>query len=119
LEALKTNRQKRASAPIGKASEVPDAHELLGEEMKEETTQEFLCGYCHHAFYASMGPVSPAEGNLSIHKGDQAMVGNGYSMCVAAEIAENIFRTAEWPLAVDDPVVAVEFADEGTKGPRV
>jgi hypothetical protein len=66
-----------------------------------------------------MGPVSPAEGNVSIHKGDQAMVGNGYSMSVAAEIAENILRAAEWPLAVDDPVLTVEFSDEGTKSLRL
>ena len=43
------------------------------------------------------------------------MVGNGYSMGVAAEIAEDIFRSAEWPLDVEDPVLAVEFADEGMK----
>ena len=40
-------------------------------------------------------------------------------MGVAAEITENIFRAAEWPFAVDDPVVAEEFGDEGMKSLRV
>ena len=64
-----------------------------------------------------MGPVPPAKGNLSIRERDQAMVGDGDSMSIAAEIAENIFRAAEWALAVDDPVVTVEFANEGREKP--
>ena len=62
-----------------------------------------------------MRPVSPGECNISILKRDQAMVGNGHSMCVAAEIFKNMFRTAEWALAVDDPVIAIEIANEGIK----
>ena len=66
-----------------------------------------------------MGSVSPAEGNLSVRKRDQAMLGNGYSMAVAPEIAKNKLRAAEWPFDVENPVLAVEFADEGTKSLRV
>ena len=43
------------------------------------------------------------------------MVGNGHSMGVAAEIAEHIFRAAEGPFAVNDPIVVVEVANKGTK----
>jgi len=47
------------------------------------------------------------------------MVGNGDSMSVAAQITKNILRAAERPLAVHDPVLTVEFADEDTKRLRV
>ena len=104
--------------PVCQVSEVPDTHETLRQQMKQKAAQELLCGQCHHAFYVSMGPVSPPEGNLPIHKGDQAMVGNGHSMGVAAEIPENIFRAAEGPFAVHDPVVGIESADEGVKSLR-
>ena len=66
-----------------------------------------------------MRPISPAEGNISILKRDQAMVGNGHSMGIAAEISKNIFRTAKWRFAVNHPVVAEELADEGLKSLRV
>jgi hypothetical protein len=66
-----------------------------------------------------MSPVSPAEGNLSIFERDQAVVGNGHSMRVTAEIAEYMLRAPEWPFDVKDPVLAIEFADEGVKGLRV
>ena len=66
-----------------------------------------------------MRPVSPAEGNISILKRDQAMVGNSHSMGIAAEISKNIFRAAKWRFAVNHPVVAEELADEGLKSLRV
>lgn len=101
--------------PVGEVPEAADAHEALREDVKEESTQEPLCGQCFHTFYASMCPVSPAEGHLTIRKGDQAVVGNGYSMGVAAKVAENMLGAAEWPFDVQDPLLAVEFADEGMK----
>jgi len=87
--------------------------------VQEKAAEELLCRQRHQAFYVSMRPVSPAECDISILERDQAIVGNGHSMGVAAEIAENIFRAAEGRLAMDDPVLAVEFADEGTKSLRV
>ncbi len=119
FEALKTTRQKGAPVPIGEKSEVPDTDEAFGKHVKQKAAQELLCGQCHIALNVSMHPVSPAEGNLSILKRDQATVGNGLSMGVAAEISENIFRAAEGPFAVHDPVVGIEFADEGVKSLRV
>ena len=62
-----------------------------------------------------MRPVSPGKCNFSILKRDQAMVGNSHSMGIAAEIFENMFRTAEGALAVDDPIVAIEIANEVIK----
>ena len=101
--------------PIGEESEVADAHETFREQVKQKAAQELLCGQCHIALHVSMRTVSPAEGNLSILERDQAMVGNGHSMCVAAEIFENMFRAAEWALAVDDPIFTVEVVNEGIK----
>ena len=73
--------------------------------MEQKAAQELICRQRHFAFTVAMRAVSPAECNISILKRNQAMVGNGHSMGVAAEIAENIFRAAEGPFAVDDPVV--------------
>ena len=66
-----------------------------------------------------MRTVSPGEGNFSVLERNQAMVGNGHSMSVAAEIFENLFRTAEWPFAVNHPMGAVEIANEGMKRLRI
>ena len=62
-----------------------------------------------------MRAVSPCECNFSILERNQAMVGNGHSMGVAAEIFDNLLRSAEWTFAVNNPIVAVEVANEGMK----
>ncbi len=66
-----------------------------------------------------MGAVSPVESDLSVGKGNQAVVGNGHSKGVAAEIAEHIFRAAKGPFAVNDPFVRDQLPDEGVKRLRV
>ncbi len=84
-----------------------------------EPIHEFICLECHGLFSVAMRPVSPAKCDLPVRKGNQAAIGNGYSMCVAAKIAENIFRAAEGPFAVDDPVVTEQLTDKGVKRLRV
>ena len=59
-----------------------------------------------------MCAISPGEGNYPIFERNQAIVGNGYTMGVAAEVFENVFRPAKWPFAVNYPIVAVEIANE-------
>ena len=83
--------------------------------MKQKAAQEFLSRESHVFLHVSMRPISPGECDFSILKRDQAMVGNGHSMGVAAEIFKNLFWTAEWLLAVNNPFVAIKVAKEGIK----
>ena len=66
-----------------------------------------------------MRTVSPGKCNFSILERNQAMVGNGHSMSIAAEIFENLLWPAEWAFAVNHPMVAVEVTDEGMKRLRI
>ncbi len=117
-EALETKRQKRGPVPIGEVSKVPDAHETLREEVKQKAA-ELICLERHGKFPIAMRAVPPAEDDLSVGKGNQAVIGDRHSMGVAAEIAENILGATEGPFAVDNPVVAEQFADKGAKRLRV
>ena len=47
------------------------------------------------------------------------MVGNGHSVSVAAEIFENMLRSAKWAFTVNDPMVAVDVANESMKRLRI
>jgi len=114
-EALETKRQKRGPVPVGKIPEVADADESLREQVKQKAAQELICVERHGKLPIAMRAVSPAEGDLSVGKGNQAVIGNRHSMGVATEIAENIFRATEGPFTVDDPVVAEQFTDKGVK----
>ena len=80
--------------------------------MKQKPAKEFFCRQRQCFLYIPVRPVSPGEANYSTLKRNQAMVGNGHSMSVAAEIFENIFRPAKWPFAVNHPIAAIEIANE-------
>jgi hypothetical protein len=118
-EQVETKRQKSGSPPMGKKAKVSDAHKTLWQQVKQKTTQELICGECHRSLSVAVRAVSPEECDVVIRKGDQAMVGNGHSMGIAAEIAENIFRSAEGPFAVDDPLMVELLTDKGVERLRV
>ena len=73
--------------------------------MQQEAPQELLRRQGHHSFVIPLRIVLPAEGDLIILEGDQATVGDGDAMSVAAEIAEHVMRAAERGLGIDHPVL--------------
>jgi hypothetical protein len=52
-----------------------------------------------------VGIILPAETNLVLLEGHEAVVGDGHTMGVAGEIAQDMMGTAERWLGVDDPVL--------------
>jgi len=84
--------------------------------MQEEAAQELWCRECHHSLVISMGIVSPAEGDLMVGEGDQAMVGDGDAMSIAGEIAENMMGTAEGWFGIDNPSLTEQGAQESAEG---
>ena len=89
-----------------------DAHESSGEHVQEETPQELRGGKSHLALLATVGIVLPAKGDALLIEGQQAMIGNGHAMGVAAEIAQYLHGPTEGRLGINDPVVAVQTAHE-------
>jgi len=52
-----------------------------------------------------MSVVFPAERDLTVLEGEQAMVGDGDAMGVAGQVMQNLFGPAEGWLGVDNPVL--------------
>jgi hypothetical protein len=44
------------------------------------------------------------------------VIGNGDAMCVAGQILENMFRSAEWRLCIDYPGLTEQRTKEGVEG---
>jgi hypothetical protein len=57
--------------------------------------------------------VAPAKGDLAVRQCDQAMVGDGDAVSIAAEIVQDILGSAEGWFGVDDPVFAEERTQPG------
>lgn len=60
--------------------------------------------------------VAPAKGDFAIGKRDEAMVGDGHAMGVAAKIVQHIFRATEGPFCIDNPVASEEQSQPGSEG---
>jgi len=56
--------------------------------------------------------VSPAKGDLATLQRDEAMVGDGDTMGVAAQVTENVFRATEGRFAIDHPVLIKQLTQE-------
>ncbi len=118
-EQAKTQGQENASSAVGEKAEAADADETLGKQVQQETAQELVCRKSHGTAYVAVHPVSPEEGDIPVRKRNQAMIGDGYPVYLAAEIAQNILRADEGSLAVGDPFVAEELTYEGMEHFRV
>ena len=84
--------------------------------MEQEAAQELLRTERHHSLLIPVGIILPTESNLIILKSHKAMVGDGYTMGIAGEIAEYMMGTAEGGLGIDDPVLTKQGAQEGAEG---
>jgi len=103
---------------MGQEAEVADAHEAWGKHVEQKATQELVDGEGHEALPVAVGGVSPAEGDLVAGQGNEARVGDGGAMGVGAQVVEDILGPAEGRFAVDDPIPAEEWAQEGRESLR-
>jgi len=71
---------------VSEKPEVADAHERFGQHMQEEAAQELAGAEFHLTVLAAVGIVFPAKGDVLSIKCQQAMIGNGHAMGVAAQV---------------------------------
>ena len=57
--------------------------------------------------------ITPAKSDLAIGEGDQAMVGDGHAMSVAAQIVQHICGATEGTFQVHHPVLSIEWPQPG------
>jgi len=62
-----------------------------------------------------MRRITPAKSDLAIGERDQAMVGDGHAMSVAAQIVQHIFGATEGTFQVDHPVLSKQRPQPGGK----
>ncbi len=98
---------------MGQETEMADAHESWRKQVEQKAPQEFLYRESHEALLVSVGGVSPAKGDLVTGQRGETMVGDSDAMGVGTQIVEDIGGAPEGRFAVDDPVLAEQWAQEG------
>ena len=114
-QELATEGEGGLAAEVGHKAEVTDANKALGQDMQQEAADELLGVEFENAFDIADLAVEPTKLNVLSIKGQQSMVGDGNAMGVTAQVAEDLFGSAEGRFGIDDPVVDVERADPGAE----
>jgi len=102
----RSSRQRASFClPIAIAREavIADALEASRQHMEQEAADEFLGREGHCSPGSAVAIVLPAEANLAIVDGEQAVVGNGDAMRVASQVVEDLLRSGEGRLGVNHP----------------
>lgn len=107
-QQLSCQRQAPVSETVGEQPEMADAHEAFGQHVEEESAQELHCIQGYDALLAAVSIIFIAEGNALSVEGQQAVIGNGDSMGVAAQVVEHLGRSAERWLGIDDPLLVLQ-----------
>ena len=73
-------------------------------------------GQGHQPLLVAVSGISPAKGDVLVGKSNEPVVGDGDPMGIVAEIAQRMFRAAEGPFGVHDPVVTEQQPKPGCEG---
>jgi hypothetical protein len=84
-QQLKAERQKGGASAVGQEAEMSNTHEALRKVVQQKTDQEFIDGQGQEFLFVAVSGIAPTKGDLAIGKGDQAVVGDGHAMGVAAD----------------------------------
>jgi hypothetical protein len=99
---------------VGEQTEVTHAHEAPGDDVEEEAAGELSSGKGLGLFDATVPAVLVAEGNLAFLVSEDALVADGDSMGVAAEVAQDLLGPRHGGLGVDDEILGGGAAQQET-----
>jgi hypothetical protein len=118
-EQAETQWKEFGSSPIGKESEVADAHEATRQHVEREAAEELIDWQSHDSLAVAVRGISPSENDLAISYSKQPVVGDGDAVSVVSEIAQHVLRSTEGRLGIDDPVLSKQYSEPGCEGLRI
>ena len=89
-----------------------DADESLRQDVKQKSSDELAGGDGHRSHLVAVGVISPTEGNAFAVEGDESVVGDGDTMSITAEIANDLLGAAEGGLGINNPILTKQCSEE-------
>ncbi|NRP75488.1 hypothetical protein ILFOPFJJ_06411 [Ensifer psoraleae] len=93
-----------------------DAVETVGQAVEQEAADELVRCQRHRARGIVVAVVAPAEGHAGGVSADEAAVGDGDAMGIAAEIGEHPFGRSERRLGIGDPALLAQRTQRPRQG---
>jgi len=93
---------------VGEKAEVTHSHEAFWQNVKQEAADKFLGGESHGFEPIFVFSIPVSEGDLTVFHAEDAVVGDSYSVGVAAQVIEDLLWGSEGFFRIDDPVCVAE-----------
>ena len=84
--------------------------------MKKEPPDQFICLQRQGLLAVTVGIISPEKRNMAVPVGEDAVIADGDSVSISAEVLKNTFGAIEGRFAIDDPLLVVEMSPERFEG---
>ncbi len=108
-----------SAGAVGEKAVVTDADQSRREHMQQKAAQELVDLEGQQLLGVAVCVVAIAETDALAVEGDDSGVADGDAVGVVGEIAEDLLRSAEGRLAVDDPIGGTGPCQEQVQGDRV
>jgi hypothetical protein len=105
--------------PVAEQSVVAYTMESAGQDVQDEAAQQLGRWESEDLLLATVGGVAPAQSHKTIAKTEEPIVGQRDTVSVAGKVVQDLLRTAEGFLCVDDPIVLPEFTEWETSSDRI
>ena len=89
-----------------------DPHETARQHVQKEATQELIGRKRHQPFFVLVSGISPPKSDLIIHQCNQTVIGDGDTVRVRSQVAEDLIGSSKRPLAIHDPALMKNLAQK-------
>lgn len=87
---------------------MPDLGKMVGQHMYQEAPYELTGSQAHLLLLVAIPVVTPLEGDHSVFKFQNAIIGDGHPVGIASEVFDHFTGVFERRLAVDDPFLLIQ-----------
>lgn len=111
-EQLPAKRESVLFRAVGQKAEMADADEGGWKGVKKEPPDEFFRGQSHNIALVAVATIAKSKGDVAVLDVENAVVGNGDAVGIAAEVVEDFIRPAERRLGINDPALLAKLSDQ-------
>jgi hypothetical protein len=104
---LATGGKLLLAASVTQKAVMPDFHEPVRKDMKQEPPDELIGIHGHDLVFVVIGVVAPPERDLIAFKLHEPVIADRDPVCVSAEIIKNVVGSCKWLLTVNNPLLLV------------
>ena len=100
---------------VGEKAEVTYADKARRQRVEKEASNEFFRGQGHDLTLVAIPAIAKGKCDDSVFDAEDAIIGNGDAMGIAAKVVEDFVGSAERSLGVNDPWFFIKLSNQSVE----